>query len=123
MVSWPSYGQDGDGLGIYTQRYANDVSAVGTETQIYTGTHSYVLYPSITGLADGGYVVSWTSADQDGSGSGIYTQLYARDGSAVGTETQINTVTTSDQQYPSITDLADVGYVVSWQSFGQDGDG
>lgn len=32
--------------------------------------------PSITGLANGGFVVSWVSHGQDGDGRGIYLQRY-----------------------------------------------
>ena len=37
--------------------------------------------PSITGLADGGYVVTWESRYQDGSDYGVYSQRYDADGS------------------------------------------
>ena len=120
VVTWMS--QDGSGWGIYAQRYDINGSAVGAETRINTTTDSNQHYPAITALADGGYVVTWMSHGQDGSGSGIYAQRYDINGSAVGAETRINTTTASDQYYPAITALADGGYVVTWMSQGQDGD-
>ena len=39
------------------------------------------------------------------------------------TEFQINTYTTSGQNDPSITNLSDGGFVVTWHSDGQDGSG
>ena len=44
-------------------------------------------------LAGGGFVVTWTSDGQDGSGYGIYGQRYAADGTAVGSEFRVNTFT------------------------------
>jgi hypothetical protein len=49
--------------------------------------------------------------------------MYNADGTTQGSEFQVNTVTTNDQRYPSITALTDGGFVVTWQSDGQDGDG
>ncbi len=41
----------------------------------------------------------------------------------VGAEFQVNTYTAYDQIYPSTTALADGGFVITWASDGQDGDG
>lgn len=95
--------------------------AVG-EFLVNTHTASDQYSPAITGLTDGGFVVSWESYGQDGSGWGIYAQRYDAQGAAVGAEFQVTTNTASDQRSPIITALADGGFVVSWQSpSGQDG--
>ena len=39
-----------------------------------------------------------------------------------GTEFQVNTTTADKQELPSVTALNDGGFVVTWQSHGQDGD-
>ena len=123
VLTWESYGQDGSGWGIYAQRYAADGTPSGSEFQVNTTTSSDQSQPSITALADGGFVVAWRSAGQDGSGWGIYAQRYAADGTPSGSEFQVNTTTSSDQSQPSITALADGGFVVAWRSAGQDGSG
>jgi len=41
----------------------------------------------------------------------------------IGGEFQVNTFSTSHQSASSITALTDGGFVATWQSFGQDGDG
>ena len=41
----------------------------------------------MTALADGGWLVTWTSYGQDGSGFGIYQQRYNSEGGTVGGET------------------------------------
>ena len=73
--------------------------------------------PSVTGLQDGGFVVTWGSSDQDGSGKGIYGRRYDASGAAQGMEFQINTYTFGDQANPSVTDLMDGGFVVTWTSY------
>ncbi|MFK0087404.1 type I secretion C-terminal target domain-containing protein, partial [Pseudomonas sp. NPDC090755] len=116
VVSWISYGQDGGRHGIYAQRYDASGAAVGGEVQVNTFTANDQFNPSVAGLADGGYVVSWGSYDQDGSGEGVYAQRYDASGAAVGGEVRVNTVTANNQSSPSVTGLADGGYVVSWLS-------
>jgi hypothetical protein len=123
VVTWMSYDQDGSEWGIYGQRYAADGAASGAEFKINTHTSSIQQSPSVTSLADGGFVVTWMSYDQDGSGWGIYGQRYAADGAASGSEFLINTHTSSDQELPSVTSLADGGFVVTWMSYNQDGSG
>ncbi|RUS68618.1 hypothetical protein EGW08_023620 [Elysia chlorotica] len=123
VVAWSSYDQDGSADGIYLQRYDSSGAAVGSETLVNTYTTDSQSLPSITSLSDGGYVVAWTSSGQDGSYYGIYLQRYNSSGAAVGSETLVNTYTTSTQYEPSITSLSDGGYVVAWSSSGQNGSG
>jgi hypothetical protein len=121
VVVWHSYGQDGSYSGVYGQRFDSDGNKVGSEFQVNTWTTDYQEYPSITSLPDGGFVVVWESLRQDGSGYGIYGQRFDPNGNKVGSEFQVNTWTTDEQWYPSITSLSNGGFVVVWESDGQDG--
>jgi hypothetical protein len=121
LVTWASNGQDGSNYGIYQQRYNADGSRNGTEQRVNTYTSGNQLSPKVTGLADGGWLVTWESLNQDGSGYGIYQQRYNADGSLNGSEQQVNTYTTNSQAVPSLTALADGGWLVTWASDGQDG--
>ena len=116
VVSWMSFDQDGSG-GIYAQRYAVGGAVVGGEVRVSSAVASNQQSPTIAALADGGYVVSWMSHQQDGSGWGIYAQRYDADGAPLGGEVEVNSTTASDQTNPTITALADGGYAVSWRSF------
>jgi hypothetical protein len=82
------------------------------ETRVNTTTANDQWNPSIAALPDGGYVVTWTSYNQDGSGWGVYAQRYDASGNTVGSETRVNTTTSSEQWFPSIAALPDGGYVV-----------
>ncbi len=121
VVSWMSYGQDGSEYGIYAQRYDASGVAQAGEFRVNTSTSNHQVIPSITELNDGGFVISWSSLEQDGSDYGIYAQRYDSNGVALGSEFRVNTYTIGDQNTLSITALNDGGFVVSWMSNGQDG--
>ena len=91
--------------GIYGQRYNADSVAIGNEFRIDTDTGSTQFGPSVTALSDGGFVVTWTSVDQDGSGRGIFSQRYDLDGVAIGDEFQVNGQSLGDQQGSSVAGL------------------
>jgi VCBS repeat-containing protein len=122
VVTWSSYLQDGNGYGIYGQRYDATGAPAGDEFRVNTETSSEQAYSSVAALADGGFVVTWSSYLQDGSGYGIYGQRYDADGVPAGDEFRVNTETTDWQIYSSVAALADGGFVVTWSSYGQDGD-
>jgi hypothetical protein len=122
VVAWESKNQDGDGTGVYGQRFDENGDAVGGEFQVNSETDGDQGNPSITALADGGYVVAWESEDQDGDEDGVYAQRYDSDGNTVGSEFQINSETDGDQSKPTITAMSDGGFVAVWESEDQDGD-
>ena len=123
VVVWESDGQDGSGLGVYLQRYDDAGNTVGSETQVNTTTAGGQDDAAITVLTDGGFVVAWESDGQDGDGNGVYMQRYDAEGNTVGGETQVNTTTLGYQNDPEVAALPSGGFIVTWESFGQDGDG
>ena len=123
VVMWSSVGQDGSGYGVYGQAYNADGTPAGTEFQVNTYTSSDQFFSSVAGLSDGSFVVTWASAGEDGSGFGIYGQRFHADGTQAGTEFRINTETTADQLFSSVSALPDGGFVVTWQSLDDSGAG
>jgi len=75
------------------------------EFQVNTYTSSDQYSPSTTALADGGFVVTLDSYNQDYNYDGIFAQIYNSDGTVQGNEFQVNTYTTANQMYPSVTAL------------------
>jgi len=122
VVTWPSNAQDGSGYGVYGQVFNSSGSKVGAEFQVNTFTTNDQDYPSVAGLSGGGFVVTWTSNAQDGSGYGVYGQVFDSSGSKVGDEFPVNTYTPNNQDFPSVAALSGGGFVVAWNSWGQDGD-
>jgi hypothetical protein len=122
VISWDSYGQDGSNFGIYAQRYNSSGAAQGSEFQVNTFTTGGKYYSSVAIDDDGDFVISWNSNGQDGSNFGIYAQRYNSSGIPQGPEFQVNTFTTGNQLIPSIAIDNDGDFVISWNSYGQDGD-
>ena len=93
------------------------------EQKVNTHTTSEQFSPSVTALADGGWVVTWSTESYTGSVWGIYQQRYNANGTLSNSEQRVNTYSYPPEREPSITALADGGWVVTWQSNGQDGSG
>ncbi|ARE42344.1 hypothetical protein RGUI_4318 (plasmid) [Rhodovulum sp. P5] len=129
VVTWrDDSGLDGNGSGIFMQRYNADGTAAGGETQVNTYTNSTQYDPQVTVLANGDYVVTWTSYNNTlagGSRYDIYGQVYQSDGTAIGSEFLINSEVENDQEYPAVTALENGGFAVAWTSetSGTAGDG
>ena len=123
VVVWVSAVQDGSGAGIYGQRYDSNGGAAGTEFRINSTTANDQRFPVVAQLADGGFLVTWVSALQDGALGGIYGQRYDGAGATVGSEFRVNTTTANDQDWTTATGLAGGGFVVSWMSRNQDSSG
>jgi filamentous hemagglutinin family protein len=108
---------------IYAQRYDANGNAVGSEYVVSNAANDQSR-PSVTALADGGFVVTWDSQrSQPNSsnpfpGSDIYARRYDASGNAVGSEFVVSNGVDSQvgQLNPSITALADGGFVVTWDS-------
>lgn len=121
VIAWSSYGQDGDGYGVYFQRYDAAGTPIGGETRANTATDSDQTRPSIAMNSAGDFVIAWESLGQDGSGRGVYAKKFTAGG--LGDEFRVNTTTANDQGAPSVA-IDDTGaFVVAWSSAGQDGSG
>ena len=72
LVAWTSAGgQDGDGDGVFAQRFALDGSKIGPETALATWTAGDQAWTA-TALAPNGHgLVAWTSMGRDGDDAGI----------------------------------------------------
>jgi hypothetical protein len=104
VVVWSSLGQDGSGSGIYAQRFFGATGATaGNEFRVNTTTSGDQSDAAVgINRFTSEFVVTWTSAGQDGSGKGIYAQRFNASGVAQGTEFRVNTTTTGDQYDSSV---------------------
>ncbi|MCP4392936.1 MAG: hypothetical protein GY804_01505, partial [Alphaproteobacteria bacterium] len=123
VITWESEAQDGDGYGIYAQIFDETATAVGSEFRVNTQTAGSQNYPHVYGINGGNFIITWQSDGQDGDGNGIYAQRFAEDGTTVGSEFQVAERTTFDQTKPVVASRTDGGYVIAWQSDGQDDNG
>jgi hypothetical protein len=124
VVVWEglgSYGSDTDqyDLSIQGQRYSPNGSPEGAQFQVNSYTTSNQIYPEVTLVSDGGFIVVWMSEGGYGSdpwSASAQGQRYASDGSPRGVEFQVNTYTEGRQGNPSVAALSDAGFVVAWSS-------
>ena len=125
VITWTNESsQDGSGYGVFGQIFDASGNTVGAEFQVNTYTSNNQRHPDISGLSDGGFVVTWHSRHQDGDDQGIFGQRFDASGNKVGSEFQVNTHTTSFQQYSAVAALSDGGFVVTWHDdSGHDGSG
>ncbi len=70
---------------------------------------------------NGNFVIAWRSFDQDGSTIGVYAQRYDANGQTRGGEFRVNSTTIGQQASPSVDMDADGDFVITWQSYLQDG--
>ncbi|MGB5636523.1 MAG: hypothetical protein WBM86_27600, partial [Waterburya sp.] len=81
IITWSSYGQDGDGNGVFAQRYNADGSPSGSEFQVNTYTTGSQNDPAVAVDGDGDFVITWSGIGQDGDGNGeVFAQRYSVDG-------------------------------------------
>jgi hypothetical protein len=123
VVCWVSIGQDGSGLDIHGQVFDESGEKKNVEFQINTSTYNNQNDPHVTGLSEGGFVVCWSSHGQDGSDYGVYGQVFDVSGEKKNSEFRVNTYTTNGQRNPSVANFSGGGFIVSWDSDGQDGSG
>jgi hypothetical protein len=121
VVVWQSLHQDGDGYGIFGQRYASSGAPLGPEFRVSTHTPSMQGFPSIAADSSGDFVVAWQSFLQDGSYFGVYGQRYAGSGTPLGPEFQVHTFILGYQYVPDVASDASGNFVVTWMSYGEDG--
>lgn len=118
VITWQSYPGDSDAEGIFAQRFAADGRRAGAEFQVNTSEGGSQERPVVAGLADGGFVIAWTSAADP---VGVHAQRFHADGRPNGTEFRVGSAA-SDRQYdPAVAALPDGGFVITWTSWYQDG--
>ncbi len=122
VIAWTSDGQDGDLWGIFAQRYNSTGVPQGSEFQVNTFTTEFQFDQSIAMDSDGNFVITWTSNIQDGGTEGIFAQRYNSTGVPQGSEFQVNTYITDGQRYSSAAMDSSGNFVITWTSWGQDGD-
>jgi hypothetical protein len=121
VVTWTSAAQDGNGDGIFAQRFGRDGSTRGGEFQVNTFTTGAQAISHVGIGANGSFVIVWAGLNQDGSSNGIFGQRYDASGARMGGEFQVNTYTTGAQYYATAAMDRRGNFVVAWASGGQDG--
>lgn len=122
VVAWTDNPGDTSGFGVKARRFDSVGAPKGGEFLVntYTTGRQHRAEVAAVGTA-GDFVVAWRSADQDGSGYGVFAQRFASDGSSQGGEFQVNTYTTGGQASGNsnlaVTPVGTTGdFVIAWDS-------
>ena len=118
MIVWHTLGQDGSGWAVYGRNVDKTGNPISMEFQINSYTTETQSYATIASNGTN-YLATWRSYGQDGDASGIYGRLISSTGSPIGSDIQINTHTTGNQDYPVVSSIGS-NYVVAWRSENQD---
>src|SRR6056300_470090 len=113
VITWTSYSQDGDVDGVYARMFDASGNPISIEIQANTFTSSEQNNSSVAGLADGGFIVTWDSKNQDSSNDGVYAQQFNSDGSLSGSEYLVNTYSSSNQRDSDVGSYQDAFFKVS----------
>ncbi len=123
VVTWDSKDQDGSGYGVVAQLFDENANKIGTEFLVNTYISGNQYASEITNLENDDFVVTWTSFGQVNVSSEVYGQLFDANCSKIGSEFQVNTYTTNNQDLPSVASLSNGNFVVTWESEEQVGFG
>jgi hypothetical protein len=123
VVTWSSYGQDGSRWGVFGRRFDDTGDPLGGEFAVNTHTTLDQDRSDVAAVGGGAFVVVWHSTGQDGSAYGIVGRRYDALGNPLGGEFAVNAHTTSFQFSPRVAADGAGGFLVVWESDGQDGSG
>jgi hypothetical protein len=117
VIVWESAGQDGSGVGVYGRLYNAAGMPQTGEFQVNTTTGGNQRYARVAMDHAGDFVVTWSSAGQDGSGYGVYARRYNAAGVAQSGEFLVNQTTAGDQEFSAVA-MDDQGdFVIAWNNY------
>jgi hypothetical protein len=111
VVAWVSGRSAGSPGAIYARRYDDRGRPMGEKFAVRDNVRNVLSRPSITGLANGSFVVTWQQAAR--VGYHIFGRLYSSAGDGAAPFLVTRSVARSQ---PAIAGLADGGFVVVWNS-------
>ncbi len=121
IIVWQQVDLDGSSPSILGRMTAGNGANIGSEFTINSSTASYHGHPDVAMDYTNNFIATWQSAGLDGSGMGIYAQRGTQPNTLSGSEFKVNSTTTGNQEFPTITADSTGNFVVAWTSVGQDG--
>jgi hypothetical protein len=113
VVVWTAKDEVSD-YDVFGQRFSSAGAKVGSEFLVNTYTPGRQIGGRVALDRSGGFVVVWSSVDQDGSGTGVFGQRFNASAQKVGPEFQVNTYTTGYQDGARVAVDRGGNFVVVW---------
>jgi Ca2+-binding RTX toxin-like protein len=108
---------DGSSGCIRARIFNADGSPAGADFVVNTTGTGAQSAPEVAALGNGGFMITWTSADTgDGSSGCVRGREYDATGASVGNDFIVNTFTSGTQSAPEMLELANGGVLVAWSS-------
>jgi Ca2+-binding RTX toxin-like protein len=120
VLVWNDYSKTGGDTSEYAIRaqvFGATGAPVGGEILVNTATWQSQVTPQITTLSGGGFVATWrdgSATAPDTTLDAVRAQVFAPDGTRVGGEILVNTITAGNQREAQITALSGGGFAVTW---------
>ena len=125
-ITWDdsrSAGADASGSGVHLRVYDSAGAPVGGDVLVNTSTAGNQADPSISALAGGGYVVTWTDRPGQGASWVAKAQIFDSAGARVGGEFVVSQPSSSMGTVveTSVVTLANGNFAVAWSESDQSG--
>ena len=118
VVVWESYAHDGEGTGnrIYARRFTSAGASVGGDLPVDGGASIENHTPAVDRVPAGGFVTVWERYVDPSSLTDVYARRFGADGTPLGGEFRVNSLTTGYQGLPSVAVNAGGDFIVVWES-------
>ncbi|MDB2609923.1 flagellin, partial [Paracoccaceae bacterium] len=117
LATWHAIGSN---RGVYVRLFDGSLTALTEQVRVDTSTDAQY-YPTAIELNDGSFLVAWKASD--GSDYGVYAQRLDSNLQAVGDVFRLNQTTSGKQEDIKLMAYGETGFIASWTSENQDGDG
>ena len=123
VVAWHGAGP-GDQHGVFAQRFGAESNQYGVLLKANASDGGKVQHqPAIATLEEDRFVTVWTSGSTGNSSWTVFGQVFSYSGEEFGEEFQVNSYNSGKQRHPEVSGLPGGGFIVVWNSDGQDGSG
>jgi hypothetical protein len=100
--------------------WAQNPAGAEFRVNTYTTNYQYARANAVSSAGNGSFVIVWESP-QDASGYAVMARRYDASGTGIGSEFRVNTYTTSHQYFGAVDMNPRGRFVITWQSYGQEG--
>jgi hypothetical protein len=118
IITWGDGRNGFDNFDIYTQRYSSDGTALGSNFKVNDDPgNTSQRAPAILTDDSGNFIITWHDERNSDEGD-IYAQRYSSDGTALGSNFQVNDDQgTAGQRYPSISKNDSGNFIITWHDY------
>jgi hypothetical protein len=118
VVAWAGENQDGDGWGIFAQRFDSTGTPAGGEFQVHTSTTGDQLNPAVAMDDAGNFVIAWQTQHVYLTTSNIYAQRFDAAGAKVDGEFRVDAFTGADMVGPAVAMAPTGEFIIAFEAGG-----